>query len=64
MKHKSGMSLILALMWTACLLTDIICAATGYAANWTLVFCPLVILVLDRWQHYIEDYFKERSFDE
>jgi hypothetical protein len=64
MKHKSNMSLMLALVWTFCLLTDIICAAIGDTPTWVLVFCPLGILVLDRWGHYIEDYMKEKHDNE
>ena len=63
-KTRSKMSLTLAIMWTICLFVDIIAAVTGDTPSWLLVFCPLTILVLDRWEHYAEDRSKERLFDE
>lgn len=51
------MELILALLWTLTLIVDIISACTGNEPTWILVFCPLVILVMDRW----EIYFKNRK---
>ena len=61
---KSKASLAMAIMWSVCLFVDIIAAAVGESPNWILVFCPLTILVFDRWEHYVEDCFKERLFDE
>lgn len=51
------MKLTLALLWTFALIVDIISAAAGNEPSWALVFCPLVILVMDRW----EVYFKSRK---
>lgn len=47
------MALVLAICWTLVLITDIISAVIGNAPTWTLVFCPLIILVMDKWEDYI-----------
>ena len=52
MKNKTT-SLVLAILWTVVLITDIVSAVHGDLPNWTLVFCPLAILVLNRWTDYI-----------
>ena len=49
------MNLILAWGWTICLIVDIISCAVGDQPSWILVFCPLTILVWDRWDHYIQE---------
>lgn len=59
MRHSKNWSLALAIMWTVCLLVDIVSALTGDAPSWTLVFCPLSILVLDRWCHYADEVERE-----
>lgn len=61
---KSKVNLVLAIMWSICLLANIISAAIGETPGWVLVFCPLTILVFDRWEHYIEECYKEKLFDE
>lgn len=63
-KTRSKISLALAIMWTVCLFVDTLAAVTGDAPSWLLVFCPLTILVFDRWEHYAEDRFKEKLLDE
>lgn len=50
------MNLLLAILWSICLAVDIIACALGSAPTWVTVFCPLIILVMDKW----EKYFKER----
>lgn len=49
------MDLTLAIMWSVALVADIICMACGGEASWILVFCPLIILVLDKWERYFEN---------
>lgn len=51
------MKLTLALLWTLSLIVDIISACVGNDPTWTLVFCPLVVLVMGCWN----DYFKSRK---
>ena len=48
------MELMLAIMWTVALVCDIITCALGSAPTWVLVFCPLIILVLDKWEAYFK----------
>lgn len=48
------MSLFLAIMWTVCLICDIINCAAGNQPTWTAVFCPLIIVVMDRWIEYFK----------
>lgn len=43
------MKLVLALCWTAILITIIVRAVSGAAPTWVAVFCPLSILVLNYW---------------
>lgn len=50
------MNLLIAILWSFCLVIDIIACAVGSAPNWVIVFCPLIILVMDKWKNY----FKER----
>ena len=47
------MALVLAICWTLVLITDIISVVVGNAPTWVLVFCPLIILVRDKWEDYI-----------
>lgn len=47
------MKLLLAILWSVVMVVDIISAVVGNAPSWILVFCPLVILVMDRWEDYI-----------
>ena len=46
------MYLGLALMWTFVLITDIISCYIGNEPSWVLVFCPLIILVIEKWEKY------------
>ena len=50
------MDLALALCWTICLVVDIISCVAGDEPSWILVFCPLIILVWDRWDHYFKNH--------
>ena len=47
------MKLLLAILWSIVMVTDIISAVIGNTPTWTLVFCPLIILVMDKWEDYI-----------
>ena len=47
------MKLLLAILWSVVMAVDIISAVVGNDPNWILVFCPLVILVMDKWEDYI-----------
>lgn len=47
------MKLLLAILWSIVMVADIISAVVGNAPSWILVFCPLVILVMDKWEDYI-----------
>ena len=49
------MNLILALIWTLALICDIIAMLMGDEPSWVLALCPLIILVWDRWGHYIKE---------
>jgi hypothetical protein len=51
------MTLACAIIWTVCLVLDIIDAAIGGSPSWILVFCPLIVLVWRYWQDYIENDF-------
>lgn len=48
------MKLLLAILWSVVMAVDIISAVVGNDPNWILVFCPLVILVMDKWEDYIQ----------
>lgn len=48
------MELTLAILWSTVLVTDIISAVVGNAPTWILVFCPLAILVIDKWNDYMK----------
>lgn len=48
------MKLLLAILWSVVMAVDIITAVVGNDPNWILVFCPLVILVMDKWEDYIQ----------
>ena len=50
---KVKMKLLLAILWSVVMVVDIISAVVGNAPNWILVFCPLIILVMDKWEDYI-----------
>ena len=39
-------------MWTMVLITDIISCSIGKEPNWMSVFCPLIILVIEKWDKY------------
>lgn len=43
----------LAILWSIVLVADIISAVVGNDPSWVLVFCPLIILVMDKWENYI-----------
>ena len=45
----------LAIAWTIIFIVDLIVMISGEPPNWILVFCPLIILVWDRWEHYIKE---------
>ena len=47
------MKLLLAILWSVVMVVDIISAVIGNAPTWVLVFCPLTILVIDKWDDYI-----------
>lgn len=47
------MKLLLAILWSIVMVVDIISAVVGNDPNWILVFCPLIILVMDKWEDYI-----------
>ena len=47
------MKLWMAIMWSIVLVADIISAVVGNDPSWVLVFCPLTILVMDKWENYI-----------
>ena len=47
------MKLLLAILWSVVMAVDIISAVAGNDPNWILVFCPLIILVMDKWEDYI-----------
>lgn len=49
------MNLILAILWTFALITDIVAYAVGNEPSWSLVFCPLVCLVVAYWDRYFFD---------
>lgn len=46
------MKLLLAILWSVVMVVDIISAVIGNAPTWVLVFCPLIILVIDKWEDY------------
>ena len=48
------MKLLLAILWSVVMAVDIINAVVGNDPNWILVFCPLIILVMDKWEDYIQ----------
>lgn len=48
------MKLMLAVLWSIALVADIISAVIGNEPSWVLVFCPLVILVMDKWEDYVK----------
>ena len=48
------MKLTLAILWSIVLATDIVSAIVGNEPNWILVFCPLAILVIDKWENYMK----------
>lgn len=48
------MKLLLAILWSFALVVDIISAVTGNAPNWILVFCPIIVVVMDKWEDYIQ----------
>ena len=48
------MKLLLAILWSVVMAVDIISAVVGNDPNWILVFCPLIILVMDKWEDYIQ----------
>ena len=48
------MKLLLAILWSIVMAVDIISAAVGNDPNWILVFCPLIILVMDKWEDSIQ----------
>ena len=48
------MKLLLAILWSVVMAVDIISAVFGNDPNWILVFCPLIILVMDKWEDYIQ----------
>lgn len=48
------MKLLLAILWSVVMVIDIINAVIGNDPNWILVFCPLIILVMDKWEDYIQ----------
>lgn len=45
--------LVLAIIWTISLIADIVSALCGNAPTWTLVFCPLSVLVINYWMEFI-----------
>lgn len=45
-------ALKLAIAWTLVLFVDIYLTIAGEQPNWVLVYCPLIILVTDRWEQY------------
>lgn len=45
-------ALRLAIAWTIVFIVDLIVMITGEPPNWILVFCPLIILLTDRWEQY------------
>lgn len=47
-------ALKLAIAWTLVLFVDIYLTIAGEQPNWVLVYCPLIILVTDRWDAYIK----------
>lgn len=49
------MDLTLAIMWSVVLIVNFISMLVGCEATWILVFCPLTILVLDKWERYFEN---------
>ena len=50
------MKLLLAILWSVVMAVDIISAVAGNDPNWILVFCPLGILVMDKWEDYIRSH--------
>ena len=46
---------ILAIVWTAILFVDICLTIAGIKPNWVLVYCPLIIVIWDRWSIYIKE---------
>lgn len=50
------MKLLLAILWSVVMAVDIISAVAGNDPNWILVFCPLSILVMDKWEDYIRSH--------
>lgn len=50
------MKLLLAILWSVVMVIDIISAVIGNDPNWILVFCPLIILVMDKWEDYIQSH--------
>lgn len=43
------LDIIVAILWSLCLVADIVSYAKGNTPNWVLVFCPLACLVLESW---------------
>ena len=43
----------LAIAWTIVFIVDLIVMIAGEPPNWVLVFCPLIILLTDRWDQYL-----------
>ena len=48
------MTLFLAIFWTISLCLNIISCVLGGAPTWLSVFCPLIIVVMDRWLEYFK----------
>lgn len=44
----------LAIAWTIALIADIYLTIAGEQPTWVLVYCPLIILVTDKWDAYIK----------
>lgn len=48
-------NLVLAILWTVALVSNIISACIGNKPSWVLVCCPLIVLVIDYWTKYVAE---------
>lgn len=48
------MKLILAIIWSAYLVSSILQMAAGVQPSWLSVFCPLICLTAQRWDDYLD----------
>lgn len=50
------MELICAVLWTIIFIVDFIDMLIDNEPSWILVFCPLILLVLEYWEQYFRDH--------